>query len=181
MKMIEAGIIAENEDLELWDGVLYRMTKHELHNIIVMRTAEAFRPVTPAGYHVREEKSSQDGTYSLPKPDVAVARGNMGDSFPNPPDLERLALVVEVDHSTGRADRVVKFRRYAARSIPVYWIIKARRRVVQVYDTPQGQGKRARYTRMRLFSGSDEIPIVIDGQDVGRVTVSSLFPAAPPS
>jgi hypothetical protein len=178
MKMIEAGIIADNEDIELWDGILYRMTKHELHNIIVMRTAEAFRPVIPPGYHVREEKSSKDGAYSLPEPDVAVAREKMGDSFPDPPALERLALVVEVDHSTRRTDRVVKFSRYAARSIPVYWIIKASRRVVQVFDTPEGHGKSARYKRMRLFSGSDEIPIVIDGQEVGRVVASSLFPAA---
>jgi hypothetical protein len=181
MKMIEAGIIADHEDVELWDGVLYKMTKHELHNLIVMRTAEALRPVIPQGYHVREEKSSKDGTHSLPEPDVAVAREKMGDSFPDPPALTRLALVVEVDHSTRRADRVVKFHRYAARSIRVYWIIKASRRIVQVFDTPQGQGKSARYTRMRLFSGSDEIPIVIDGQEVGRVTASSLFPAAPPS
>jgi Uma2 family endonuclease len=180
MKMIEAGIIADNEDVELWDGVLYRMTKHELHNLIVMRTAEAFRPVIPPGYHVREEKSSKDGTYSLPEPDVAVAREKMGDSFPDPPDLARLALIVEVDHSTGRADRVVKSRRYAARSVPVYWIIKAKRRVVQVFDMPQGQGKSARYTRMRLFSGNDEIPIVIDGQEVGRGVASSLFLAQAP-
>jgi hypothetical protein len=179
--MIEAGIIPDNEDIELWDGVLYKLTKHELHNIIVMRTADAFRPVTPPGYHVREEKSSKDGAYSLPEPDVAVARGKMGDSFPDPPALERMALLVEVDHSTRRTDRVVKFSRYAARSVPVYWIIRASRRVVQVFDTPEGQGKSARYKRRRLFSGDDEIAIVIDGQEVGRVTASSLFPARPSS
>lgn len=178
MKMLEAGIIEDGEDVELWDGVLYKMTKGELHNIIVTLTAEAFRPVTPAGYHVREEKSSKDGRYSLPEPDVAVAREKVGDSFPDPPSLARMALVVEVDHHTGRADRVVKFSRYAARSVPVYWIIKANRRVVHVYDTPQGRGKRARYTHMRIFSGSEEIPIVIDDQEVGRVVASALFPQA---
>jgi hypothetical protein len=70
----------------------------------------------------------------------------------------------------------VKFSRYAARRIPVYWIIKAKRRFVQVYDTPQGRGKSARYTHMRTFSGTDAIPVVIDGQEVGRVVVSDLFP-----
>jgi hypothetical protein len=178
MKMLKAGVIEDSEDVELWDGLLYRMTKGELHNIIVMLTAAALRPVTPPGYHVREEKSSKDGMYSLPEPDVAVAREKIGDSFPDPPSLARLALVVEVDHRTGRADRIVKFSRYAARSVPVYWIIKASRRVVQVNDAPQGRGKSARYTQMRIFSGSEEIPIVVDGQEVGRVAASALFPPA---
>lgn len=181
MKMIEAGIIKDNEDVELWNGVLYKMTKGELHNIIVMRTAQAFRTVTPPGFHVREEKSSKDGRYSLPEPDVAVATGEMGESYPDPPNLTQMALVVEVDHRTGRADRVVKYSRYAALRIPVYWIIKANRRVVQVFDLPRGRGKSARYTHMRLFSGSDEVPVVIDGQEVGRVAVSALFPAVPGS
>jgi Uma2 family endonuclease len=180
MKMIEAGIIGDNEDVELWDGILYKMTKGELHNVIVILTAEAMRAVTPRDrYHIREEKSSKDGVHSLPEPDLAIARGKPGDTLPDPPGLDQLVLVVEVDHHTARADGVVKFSRYAARGIPVYWIIKAKRRFVQVYDTPQGRGKSARYTHMRMFSGAEEIPIVIDGQEVGRVAVTELFPSLP--
>ena len=53
---------------------------------------------------------------------------------------------------------------------------KAKRRFVQVYDTPPGRGESARYTHMRTFSGTDAIPVVIDGQEVGRVVVTDLFP-----
>ena len=70
----------------------------------------------------------------------------------------------------------MKFSRYAARRIPVYWIIKAKRRFVHVYDTPQGRGKSARYTHMRTFSGTEAIPVVIDGREVGSVVVAELFP-----
>lgn len=177
-KMIESGIIGDGEDVELWDGILYKMVKGELHNSIVLLTAEALRAVTPRGeYHVREEKSSKDGTSSLPEPDVAIARGKPGDTLPDPPGLDRMALLVEVDHHTARADATVKFSRYAARGIPVYWIIKAKRRFVQVYDRPQGAGKRAKYTQMRMFSGAEEVPIVIDGREVGRVVAAELFPS----
>jgi Uma2 family endonuclease len=180
-KMIEAGII-DGAGLELWDGILYKMTKGELHNTIVMVIADALRGVVPRdGYHVREEKSNTDGKYSLPEPDVAVCRGTIRDARPDPPPLEQLALVVEVDHHTSRADGVVKSRRYAARGIPVYWIVKAKRRFVQVHDTPRGSGKSARYTQMRTFSGADEIPIVIDGQERGRVAAADLFPGVKPS
>ena len=61
MKMINAGVIGDDEDLELWDGILYKMTKGELHNQIVILTADALRAVTPREtYHVREEKSNSD-------------------------------------------------------------------------------------------------------------------------
>jgi Uma2 family endonuclease len=179
--MIETGLI-DGVDVELWDGILYKMTKGELHNSIVMLTAQALRAVTPEeGHHVREEKSNKDGTHSLPEPDVAVARGKIGKARLMPPSLDDLSMVVEVDHHTARADGVVKLRRYAARRIPVYWIIKAKRRIVHVYDTPEGDGKSARYTHMRDYSGNAVIPIVIDGQEVGRVAAADLFPEIGPS
>jgi hypothetical protein len=180
MTMIETGLI-EGADLELWDGILYKMTKGELHNLIVMATADAFRSVIPRDYHVREEKSNKDGEHSLPEPDVAVARGKRGATFPDPPGLDRLALVVEIDHHTHHADGVVKLRRYAARGIPIYWMIKAKRRVVHVLDTPRGDGASARYTHSRVFSGTEAIPIVIDGQEVGSVAAADLFPEIKPS
>src|SRR5947207_1376154 len=75
LKMVELGIIPETTRIELWDGVIYWMTKHEPHNFSVAEVADALRRVVPDGYHVREEKSARRGAYSLPEPDVAVARG----------------------------------------------------------------------------------------------------------
>jgi Uma2 family endonuclease len=178
MKMIAAGIIAD-EDVELWDGIIYKMTKGELHNQVVMLTAHVLRAVTPPEeFHVREEKSHSDGPHSLPEADVTVQRGKLGVLTPRPPDLARVALVVEVDHRTARADRTVKFSRYAERRIPVYWLIKAKQRIVQVCDTPQGAGAEAHYARTQRYSGDAEIPIVLDGREVGRVAASRLFPVA---
>ena len=177
MKMINTGIIADGEDVELWDGTIYKMTKGELHNQIVMLTAEALRAVTSREeYHVREEKSNTDGPHSLPEPDVTVQQGKLGVLTPRPPALERVALVVEVDHHTAHADRIVKYSRYAERRIPVYWLIEATQRIVLVFDTPQGEGAEAHYARRQRYSGDAEIPIVLDGREVGRVAASRLFP-----
>jgi hypothetical protein len=57
LRMIEAGIIPDDEDVELWDGVLFLMTKQEPHNAIVGQIADLLRPLIPTGYHIREEKS----------------------------------------------------------------------------------------------------------------------------
>ena len=85
MTMIANGIIADDEDVELWDGILYKMTKDERHNQIVMLTADALRTVTPRDeYHVREEKSNSDGLHSLPEPDV-TAPGQARRAHARPP------------------------------------------------------------------------------------------------
>ena len=177
VKMISAGIIADGEDVELWDGILYKMTKGELHNQIVMLTAEGLRAVTPREeYHVRAEKSHSDGPHSLPEPDVTVQRGKLGVLTPRPPDLERVVLVVEVDHHTARADGIVKYSRYAERRIPVYWLVRVKQRIVLVFDAPQGAGAESHYALRQRYTGDAEIPIVLDGREVGRIAASRLFP-----
>ncbi len=176
MKMIELGIVDDSEDVELWDGMLYKMVKGELHNYIVSQVADALRAVTPNDYHVREEKSSKYGEFSLPEPDVAVARGSKADYLPEPPHLARMALLVEVSHHTRDADEGQKLRRYAEVGVPVYWILYAKRREVRVYSQPQGGGELARYDECAAFTQGDDIPIVVDGQEVGRVAATSLFP-----
>ena len=78
LRMLAEGIIPDDEDVELFDGVLYRMTKGELHNCIVILIGTALRGLIPEGFHVREEKSARLGEYSLPvhaesaRPEVGV-------------------------------------------------------------------------------------------------------------
>src|SRR3954451_9487249 len=73
--MIEAGLISENDDLELLGGILYKMVKKEDHNFTVGQTAESLRRILPEQFHVREEKSLRHGKRSLPEPDVVVVSG----------------------------------------------------------------------------------------------------------
>ena len=171
------GEVFGGDDVELWDGVVYKMLKGELHNAIVGRTAELIRPLVPGGYHLREEKSSSSRDDTLPEPDVAVCRGSLFDSLPLPPPLSKLAMVVEVSISSHRADSGEKPRRYAGAGIPVYWQVDGIGQVVRVrtVPTPTGEGV-GRYAKSRLFGVGKTLPIVIDGEEVGRIAVSSLFP-----
>ncbi|MBX6314999.1 MAG: Uma2 family endonuclease [Isosphaeraceae bacterium] len=176
LKMIDSGILGEGDDVELWDGVLYRMVKKELHNYVVSQTADALRPLTPAGYHVREEKSCKYAERSLPEPDVAVARGRKDEYLPEPPHLARLALVVEVNYHTDQADYGEKLRRYAEVGIPIYWLIDVKARIVRVYEQPRGSGAEARYAACRTYEPGAIIAVVIDGRPVGHVAVADLLP-----
>jgi hypothetical protein len=84
LKMVGAGIIADDQDVELLDGVVYLMTKAEMHNPIGTRVAELHWPLAPAGYHAREEKSTATDPHSLPEPDATVVGGELCDSLPPP-------------------------------------------------------------------------------------------------
>jgi hypothetical protein len=179
LRMVEHGILPEGGNVELWDGILYQMTKGELHNGITSAIADALRRVTPADYHVREEKSCSYSDDSLPEPDVAVCRGTKWSTMPKPPDLAKLALVVEVDHSTRRAEQDKRHRRYAEVGIPIYWQVGAEDRAVVAWRQPSGSGEAAAYTVEESYAPGDSIPILLDGVDLGLAAVADFFPPDP--
>jgi len=178
-KMIDHGILPEGGNIELWDGILYKMTKGELHNLITTGIADAMRQVAPNGYHVREEKSCSYADNSLPEPDVAICRGNFRSYYPNPPSLAHLVLVVEIDYSTKAADQDKRHHRYAEVGIPIYWQVSASEQVISVYQAPEGTGATSSYKVRDTYDLTQEMPIVIDGREVGRAAVADFFPIDP--
>jgi len=179
LRMVEAGILPEDEKIELLDGVLYKMTKGELHDAIVGNLAHTLRGAVPKGYHVREEKSNHADERSIPEPDIAVCLGGIFDYTPNHPPLEKLALVVEVTHTTRKADYILKLAKYAVAGIPFYWIIDVDRRRVLVHRDPETAGGIGRYGSLATFKPGDSLAVEIGGEVRGRIAVSDLFPPEP--
>ncbi len=179
LRMIAEGIIPDDEDVELFDGVLYKMTKGELHNCIVGLIGDAIRPLVPEGCHVREEKSTRKDDDSLPEPDVAVCRGKRSDYVPDPPPLDQIVLLAEVDHHSHQADHVDKFTAYAGAGIAVYWIVNAASRTVEVCTRPMAlAGGVATYRDRVTLREGEVVEVVIDGQPRGQVRIGDLFPPA---
>jgi Uma2 family endonuclease len=87
-----------------------------------------------------------------------------------------MALLVEVCLDTHHADEGEKLHRYAEVGVPVYWIIFANRREVRVHGQPQGSGEDALYLKATTYEEGEDFPVVIDGQEVGRVAVADIFP-----
>ena len=71
---------------------------------------------------------------------------------------------------------------YARAGIPVYWIIN----LTRMGETPRaGSGRLEVYTRPTRTRGyrdhveyksRDQVPVVIDGREVGRIAVADLLP-----
>jgi Uma2 family endonuclease len=177
LKMVDAGIFPHDAHVELLGGILIQMmTKGDPHDFTLGAIGEALRAITPEGWILREDKSLQLGRYSRPEPDVAIVRGPRRQYSQRTPHARETALVVEVAQSTYPFDRGEKWRAYAASRIPIYWIVNLDKSRIEVYRAPAGRGKTASYHQAEIFEAHAEIPVVIEGHDVGRVVVRDVLP-----
>jgi Uma2 family endonuclease len=177
VKMIIAGIFPPEAHVELLGGILVEQTiKYAPHNFTVMQLGILVGRSLPDAWMLREEKSLVLGRSWRPEPDVAVIRGPNQLYRAVDPKASDVGMLVEVSESTYAYDRGVKWRAYAAARIPIYWIVNLPERQIEVYCDPVGRGKSASYRKSATFGPEDEIPVVIDGQEVGRLAVRDILP-----
>ena len=175
--MIEAGVFPDGARLELLGGILVaKGFRTAPHDYLVGAIGEEIRRVTPDGWLVREEKPITIGKRSCPEPDLAVVRGPRSHYAARTPTQKETALVVEVAESSYATDRGDRWRIYATARIPVYWIARLPERQVEVYRDPIGRGPTATYQVIETFGPEADVPVIIDGREVGRFTVKDLFP-----
>jgi Uma2 family endonuclease len=110
--------------------------------------------------------------FDEPEPDVAIVRGSDDDYLARHPEPPDIALIVEVSETTLSRDRGENLLAYARGPIPFYWIVNLIDNQVEVYSDPAPDGYKAR----RDFKAGDEIPVVIDGIDLGRLPVAAILP-----
>lgn len=87
-----------------------------------------------------------------------------------------MGLLVEVADSSLKRDRGFKKRLYAAARVAIYWIVNLRDRQVEVYTLPSGPGKKPDYRRHHDYAVNEEVPLVLDGIEVGRIAVKDMLP-----
>jgi Uma2 family endonuclease len=175
-RMVELGILTENDRVELIDGYLVdKMPATPPHNGSVMAVVRHLLRYAPPGWAVL----SQMGTRlagSRPEPDAFVARGSDRDYFQRVATPADLGLVVEVSNSSLDFDQEDKARVYARDRIPVYWIVNLPERRVEVYTDPTGPGDEPRYATVRHFPAGTAVPVELDGQAVAVIPVDELLP-----
>ena len=175
-KMIETGVLTSEDRVELIEGiVIQKMTQHPPHATAIDYTADALRPLLPAGWRLREQKPIKLSD-SQPEPDIVVVRGPLQlyeRRHPRPADI---TLVIEVADTTLETDRRDKGRAYARARIPRYWIINLNERQVEVYTEPR-TGKSPAYRRRTDFDSNARVPVFIEDDEVGQVNVRDFLPS----
>ncbi|MDJ0706771.1 MAG: Uma2 family endonuclease [Leptolyngbyaceae cyanobacterium MO_188.B28] len=172
--MIEAGILTDDDPVELLEGwLVFKMPKNPPHRAATRLIRSALEQILPDGWYV-DSQEPITLIDSEPEPNVVVVRGETRqylDRHPGPADV---VLVIEVSDTTLQRDRSAKKRAYARSGIPVYWIVNLSESQIEVYTNPvQAQ---ADYLQRRDYQISEYLQVEIKGKEVGKVEISTLFP-----
>jgi Uma2 family endonuclease len=168
IRMVDAGIIGEDERLELLDGALVEMSPQGVtHSKTLLELGERLRAAFRDRAYVREQQPLACTPYDLPEPDVAVIRGRISDYAEHPTGRDAI-LVVELAWSSQGDDRR-KIPTYAAAGVEVYWLVDLAARRLELRTTPVGDA-----FQVTRVLGEDDV-VELPESDV-RWTVRDLLP-----
>ncbi len=136
--MGEAGILTEDDRVELIDGQIIEMSPvggPHLH--CVGRLTRLFVSRTTPDVLVSVQSPVRLTDDTEPEPDLALVRTSDEERVPRAADV---LLLVEVSDTTLEKDREVKLPRYAAAGLPEVWIVNLPDDRLEVYRQPAPGG-----------------------------------------
>ncbi|HET7344087.1 MAG TPA: Uma2 family endonuclease [Methylomirabilota bacterium] len=175
-RMIELGVLGEDEPIELIGGeLMVAEPRGAPHYTAVVKTARALQALFGPAWYVRAEGPIGLDDESEPEPDIAVVPGTPDDYSRAHPS--RPALTVEVSDFTLALDRRHKGSLYARAGLEDYWIVNLGDRVVEVYREPIADSAAPfgwRYAQRQVFDVSARVtPLALPG---AGVLVAQLLP-----
>jgi len=138
-KMADAGILSEQDRVELIEGQLIEMvpigSEHasKVNNLAyLLITTLGNRAVVSVHNPVRLSNILE------PEPDVAVLKPRPDRYASGHPTAADVLLLIEVADSSLDYDRLVKARLYARHGVPEFWVVNVRARIITVHRNPAG-------------------------------------------
>lgn len=169
LRMIEAGVLSEDEPLELIEGELIVVPPQgPEHSDRIAAITMLLSPRYLGRAVVRVQLPLDAGDDSLPEPDFLVTLATPG-RHPRGADA---FLAIEVARTSQAQDRA-KARIYARAGVPVYWLVDLVARRVEERTEPNAEGD---YRLTRMYTPSEDIELPGLGQ---RVLVSELLGPEP--
>ncbi len=152
--MADAGILSENDRVELLDGDLIVMPPiGNWHGGGVKFFANTLPPVLQGRAIIAVQDPVRLDEHSEPQPDIMLLQWR--DDFyrnghPAPGDV---LLLIEVADSSVEFDRTVKLAAYARAGIPEVWIVARAERRIEAYSEPAGN----EYATVRRFGSGETV------------------------
>ena len=164
--MLRAGILHEDDPLELIDGQLVVMSPiHDPHIVCVNRLNRLFVERTDPEVAVSVQNPVRIDEHNEPEPDVVLSTAL--DGAPRPDDV---LLLVEVSGSTLDYDRDVKRSLYARAGLPEVWIVNLDDQQIEVHRNPDGDVYRTRH-----LTGLDDTVTPERPASIGAVPVRDIL------
>lgn len=175
-KLIELGILTENDHLELLDGYLVEKMPHNpIHDGTLQKVNRRLLRVLPGGWEARVQMAATLSA-SEPEPDVAVVRESPDGYTTRHPNATDFGVVIEVSNTSLDSDRDDKIPLYARDGIPVYWIVNLVDMQVEVYENPSGAVPSPTYGTRHTYKAGDSVPVSLGGTVIGSIPAADLLP-----
>jgi Uma2 family endonuclease len=139
--MAQAGILSEDDRVELLEGEIVEMTPiGSRHAACVNRLNRLFSDRAGGQAIVSVQNPIRLSQRSEPQPDLALlkpAPDFYASTYPRPEDV---LLVIEVAETSPDYDRELKIPLYARAGIPEAWLVDLEAEAIEVYRRPSAQG-----------------------------------------
>ena len=146
-RMAEAGILAENDRVELIEGEIIQMSPiGRKHAARVDRATDLFTAAFRGKAIVRVQNPVRLNLYNEPVPDIALLKYRSDYYESQHPSPEDVLLIFEISDTTLRYDRNVKLPIYANCGIPEAWIQDVKGNALLVYRDPAGKRYKTQIT-----------------------------------
>jgi Uma2 family endonuclease len=153
-RMREAGILTEDDRVELIDGEVRAMSPiGPIHAAIVKRLNTLLSRSLPDTLILSVQDPIHLNDYSEPQPDLAVLQYRDDFYAQAHPVADDVLLVIEVSDTTVEYDRDEKLQRYASANIAEAWLIDVNSLVVEQYTQPRN----GKYLMKKLVERGDVI------------------------
>jgi len=174
--MVASGVFTKRDRFHLINGFLVaKMTEYPPHAVVCDAVRLALESLLLDGWYVRPDKPLRIPNYaSMPEPDPVVARWSCWEYEERHPDPADVALIVEVTSSSLYEDRGMAGI-YAAGGNVVYWIVNLVDRQLEVYTDPGPAG----YGSRQILKAGQDVPVVVAGNELGRIPVAGILPRRP--
>ncbi len=149
-RMAEAGILSEDDRVELIEGELIAMSPiGSRHAGVVDRLNYLFSRHTREPIIVRVQNPLRLSAHSEPQPDLTLLRYRPDFYASAHPGPEDVLLIVEVAETSADYDRAVKIPLYARHGIPEAWLVDLTEEHIEIYRQPGPEGYRETRTARR--------------------------------
>ncbi|MBW3542424.1 MAG: Uma2 family endonuclease [Planctomycetes bacterium] len=175
-RMIEHGILREDQRVELLDGwIVPKMPHNPRHSSAIQKSTRTMAASLPNQWDLRVQLPITL-EQSEPEPDLAVVRFEASGYAQRHPSAADVGTLIEASDTSLADDRQAKTVLYARAGIPSYWILNLVGEDVEVFEDPTGPDPAPRYRRSQTFRRGESVPLVLDGVEVARIRVDDLLP-----
>lgn len=171
--MILAGVLSEDDSVELMDGFLVtKMPKSPRHVQVVRRLQRLLASLLPPDWTAIKEDpitltDPRTTVGSEPEPDIAIVATASLDRPGQHPTADDCLLLVEVAETSVAKDRL-RAGVYAAAGVPEYWIANLGLGLFERHS----KSVDGVYTRTETL---ESLSLVVDGRTLGPIRLSELL------